>query len=203
MIEAVPGRRAGDRPGPPPVVTYRRLEPIHVFLVALWLAGCGLVLPQQRPAVLAMVVAAADGLVAFYLLGPAAAISVTPTHVVVDNPYVRHELPRVAIDGPPADGFWHQRLPLRSGGHVRLVALSLNLPRGYPDQLGRHDHRSLPAMMAKVPQQDGDAEIRSSPRWPNIGLALLAVATVVLVVGVWTASRTGAGMSGWLHRAGT
>ena len=123
-----------------------------------------------------IVVAAADGLVAFYLLGPAASITVTPTHVIVDNPYVHHEISRTAIAGPAAEGFWFQRLPLRTGGAVRLVALSLNLPRNYPDQLGRHDHRSLPALMARVPQQDSNAKTRSAPRLLPIALATLAVA---------------------------
>ena len=168
MIQAVPGRRAGAR--------YRRLEPIHLFLIALWLAGCGAILPQHH---WVAAVAAADGLVAFYLLGPAASITVTPTHVIVDNPYVHHEIPRTAIAGPAADGFWFQRLPLRTGGAVRLVALSLNLPRNYPDQLGRHDHRSLPALLARVPPQDSNAETRSAPRLLSIALATLAVAATL------------------------
>jgi hypothetical protein len=163
------------------VVHYRRLEPIHLFLAVLWLSGCGLAVHQQPTATRGILVAAADGLTAFYLLGPAASIGVTPTHVVVANPYVRHEIPRAAIDGPVADGFWFQRLPLRTGRTVRLAALSLNLPRGYPDQLGRHDHRSLAAMMAKVPQQDTDAKPTSSPRWLNIGLATLAAITTVVL----------------------
>jgi hypothetical protein len=165
-----------------PAQRYRRLEPVNVVFAAAWLAGCALVLLLRHPPVLAVTVAAADGMAAFYLTGPAAAITVTPSRVVVDNPYRRHDIPREAIASTESP--W---LLLKSGTTVRLAALSLNLPKAYPRRLGRHDTRTLQHMLTQVPPAADHTETTSSPRRLNIALAALTTTiTIALVVIILT-----------------
>jgi hypothetical protein len=163
---------------------YRRLEPVQVVLATVWVLGLGAAAMADWSTNLEGFVAAVwafDGIVLFYLWGPAASILVTPTHVIVNNPYVRYEVPRVVIHGPPIEGFWFPHLPLRTGVRIRLVALSLNLPRGYPSQLGRHDQRSLAHMMAEVPMREDAGSPRRIVRYSNIILAVLAALVTVAV----------------------
>ncbi len=155
-----------------------------MVLASVWFLGFGGAAVVHRSALLAScatTVWALDGLVLFYLWGPAASIVVTPAHILVNNPYVRYKIARVTVAGPPVPGFWFARLPLHTGAAIRLAALNLNLPRGYPDRLARHDHRSLAQMMAQVPAVDEPGDPKRNLRPGTIVLAALTASGTIAV----------------------
>jgi hypothetical protein len=163
--------------------TLRRLEPLHVFMAALW--GGGLVFAalvdwSEGPWVVLSILAwAADGLILLYLTAPAAAIIVTPSSVLVNNPYLQHIVPRHLIQGVRTDGHWTARLLVDSARPVRLVALNLHLPRGYPSSPNHRHAQLVVRLMAEVPQEASTGGVRRRVRYGNVALAALAISTGV------------------------
>src|SRR5689334_6017633 len=153
---------------------YRRLEPLHVAFAVVWVCGLSLAAyaarGEGRGVVVSLLACAGVGPVAIYLLGPAASIVVTAHHIVVKNPYLSYRVPRQLVDRVRYDSL-APRLVLITGDAVRLAALNLNLPRGYPLHAGRHQQRSLARMLSEVPEQPNGVAIARRPRVGNIALA--------------------------------
>ena len=162
---------------------YRRLEPLHVAFGMAWVLALALVAYAARAegkgVVGSVLACAAVGPIAIYLLGPAASIVVTAHHIVVKNPYLSYRVPRQLVERVRYDSL-APRLALITGDGVRLAALTLNLPRGYPVHAGRHQQRSLARMLADVPEQPNGVKISRRLRFGNIALAALAVALLAI-----------------------
>jgi hypothetical protein len=158
--------------------SYRRLEPLHVGFAIVWFLGLSMAAYAARGegsgVVVALLACAAVGTIAIYLLGPAASIVVTGQSIVVNNPYLSYEVPRQLVDRVRYDSL-APRLVLITGDSVRLAALNLNLPRGYPLHAGRHQQRSLAHMLAEIPEQRGGAAVSRSVRYGNVVLAAAAL----------------------------
>jgi hypothetical protein len=163
--------------------TLRRLEPLHVFMAVLW--GGGIVFGalmnwSEGPwVVLSLLAWAADGVILLYLTAPAASITVTPSSVLVNNPYVQHIVPRHLIQGVRTDGYWTARLLVDSARSVRLVALNLNLPRGYPSYPSHRQAQMVVRLIAEVPQEANTGGLRRRVRYGNVALAAIAICTGV------------------------
>jgi hypothetical protein len=161
---------------------YRRLEPLHVAFAIVWVSGLSLAAYAARAegkgVVLSLLACAAVGPVAVYLLGPAASIVVTAHHIVVKNPYLAYRVPRQLVERVRYDSL-APRLMLITGDAVRLSALTLNLPRGYPVHAGRHQQRSLARMLSEVPEQPNGVKISRRVRVGNIAVAALTLVALV------------------------
>jgi hypothetical protein len=117
-----------------------------------------------------------------YLDGPSATVAVTPSHVVVGNPFVRYQVPRQLFRGfsrdlPPG-------LMLADGTDIRLYAFAPALvganARRYP-AYHRRMTKLLAAMQA-VPETPAEPAVVERKRIPNIVLAVAAL--LVGLVGI-------------------
>jgi hypothetical protein len=158
----------------------RRLEPLHIALAGLWGVGMTLAALANRSqgigVVLALLVWAAAGFSLGYLMTVSASVRVTPTHVLVNNPYVQHSIPRHLITGVSTKGYWIPRLLIDGGPAVRLVVLDRNLPRGHDVGPSHHQAQLIMRMIAETPAQDGPAGV--SRRWRIGNLAIAALTAI-------------------------
>ncbi|MEV0456516.1 hypothetical protein [Catellatospora methionotrophica] len=156
----------------------RRLELFHIVLASLW--GGGMILAtlvnreQGTGYVAASLLWAGSGLSLAYLVTIAASVRVTPTHVLVDNPYVRHVIPRRLVEGVGAQEHRTPHLLLDGSPAVRLVVLVRHLPRGRDMGLpSERQARLIMRMIAEVPGRDCSGEPRRRLRIGNLVLAVL------------------------------
>jgi hypothetical protein len=126
---------------------------------------------------LALVLAGA--LAMLYLDGPAATIDVTPTALVVSNPYRRYVVPRLLIS--EVTGVFVPELGLRDGTTVTLVAFA---PAIVGANYRRHTsyRRSvvrLAKAMDEIPEKPSQAGLAKRLRFGNLVLACAAVAAAL------------------------
>jgi hypothetical protein len=163
--------------------TLRRIEVAHVALAAVW--GCGMTIAILGNAasgagvVTSLVALTLDGLIFLYLIAPAASVRVTRHRVIVNNPYVRHIVPRHLVQGIRTEGFWTARLLVDGGRAVRLVALNLNLPRGYASYPSHRQAQLVMRVIAEVPQEASTGDVQRRMRYGNIALATAAGGTAI------------------------
>src|SRR5262245_54967163 len=116
--------------------TLHRLEPVHIFLAVFWAAATVLmvVAAWDQDAVRFALTVGADGLILLYLGTVAAWVRVTPTHLLVVNPFVRYAVPRHLIRDVNAEDYWFVPRMLVDGGQAD--------PAGRPQQqlADRHGH---------------------------------------------------------------
>jgi hypothetical protein len=157
--------------------TLRRLEPLHVALAAVWGGGFTFAAFARHAeglgVVLALLTWAADGLTLLYLLTLAATVRVTPTHVLVNNPYVRYVIPRRLVQGIGATGYWIPHLLVDGARPIRLAVLERNLPQpGYGFRPSHRQGRLIMRMIAEVPALDSSDELRRRLRLGHLALAV-------------------------------
>jgi hypothetical protein len=157
--------------------TLRRLEPLHVALAVVWGGGFTSAAFAKHAdglhVVLATLTWAADGLILLYLLTLAASVRVTPTHVLVNNPYVRHAVPRRLVQGISATGYWIPRLLVDGARPIRLAVLERNLPQpGYGFRPSYRQGRLIMRMIAEVPALDSSDKIHRRLRLGHLALAV-------------------------------
>jgi hypothetical protein len=162
--------------------TLRRLESVDVFMAALW--GGGMVFAvvanwSQEPWVVRSIFAwAVDGLILLYLIAPAASITVTPSCVLVNNPFVQHIIPRHLIQGVRADGIKTARLLIDASRSVRLVALNSSFAK-YGSHPSHRETQMVVRLMDEVPQEASTGQARRRVRYGNAALAAIAIGTAV------------------------
>jgi hypothetical protein len=160
--------------------TLRRLESVDAFMAALW--GGGMVFAvvtnwSEEPWVVRSILAwAVDGLILLYLIAPAASITVTPSCVLVNNPYVQHIVPRQLIQGVQADGIETARLLIDAGRSVRLVALNSTFGR-HGSRPSHREAQIVVRLMAEMPQEETTGEVRRRVRYGNVTFAAIAIGT--------------------------
>lgn len=168
--------------------TFRRLEPLHVALAAFWGSAMLIVALtkwSEGPRVVASLLAwGIDGVILVYLTAPAASVVVTPRHVTVRNPYLEYTVPRRLIEGVDTGTYWTPRLQVHGTPRgIRLAALNLNLPRGYPSSPGRHERNAVIRMVAEIPEETNGGDVCRRVRWPNLTLAGFGILTAITA---WT-----------------
>jgi hypothetical protein len=159
--------------------TLRRLEPLHVVFAAVWFSGMviGVIANwSEGPwVVLSLLAWAADGVVLLYLTTLAASIAVTPSSVLINNPYVQHIVPRHLVQGVRTEGYWTARLVIDNAPPVRLVALNLNLPKGYESYPSRRQAQIVMRLIAEVQPAVSTGMMRRRLRYGHLALAAMAI----------------------------
>lgn len=156
----------------------RRLEPLHLTAAGVWGVGMTLATLANRSegtgVVLALLAWTSAGLSLLYLATFAASVRVTPTHVLINNPYVQHVVPRRLVKGVSTKGYWIPRLLVDGGPSIRLVVLDRNLPKGYDNSAPSHRQAQLiMRMIAEGPAQDSTAGVSRRLRIGNLVIASL------------------------------
>jgi hypothetical protein len=175
--------------------TLHRLELVHIVLAAIWAAPIGLIGiadwssdPEIGKSVLAM---GADGLIFLYLGTVAAWIRVTPTHLLVYNPFVKYVVPRHVIRDVDVVDYWFvPRLLVDGRRPIRLVVLNRNLPRGMDYGPSRRDGQLIMRMLREAPAAEADArrageatsdKIHRRWRWVNLALATFMAVSAIAI----------------------
>src|SRR5262245_9698267 len=166
--------------------TLHRLEPVHIFLAVFWAAATVLmvVAAWDQDAVRFALTVGADGLILLYLGTVAAWVRVTPTHLLVVNPFVRYAVPRHLIRDVNAEDYWFVPRMLVDGGKpIRLVVLNSNLPIGMDTGSGHRQGQLVMRMVREAPagtSEDGATRgVQRKIRWANLVLAVLMVVSAV------------------------
>jgi hypothetical protein len=110
-----------------------------------------------------------------FLVAPAASIVVTPTHVMVRNPFREYVVPRHLVEGVDTESRVTPRLVVRGAPSIRLAALDLNLPRGYPTTAGRHQRQSVTPMLEQIPEEPNDGKVDRHLRYGHVVLAAVTL----------------------------
>jgi hypothetical protein len=164
----------------------RRLELAHIVLAVVWGVGMSLVVvvnwsdPRIAAGALAVEV---DGLIFIYLGTFAARVRVTPTHLLVCNPFVWYAVPRQLVRDVDVVSYWFvPRLVLDGGRRIRLVVLNRNLPGGMDYGPNRRQGQLIMRMIRETPAATGSPasnELSRRLRWSNLALAMFMAATAV------------------------
>jgi hypothetical protein len=165
--------------------TLRRLELAHVVLAVFWSVGMSLVVvanwSDDRRVAAASLMMAVDGLIFIYLGTLAAWIRVTPTHLLVYNPFVRYIVPCGIVRDVDVAGYvFVPRLLLDGGRRIRLVVLNRNLPVGMDYGSSHRRGQLIMRMIRERPAVAGgpaSSGLSRSLRWGNLALAVLMVTT--------------------------
>ncbi|GHJ44669.1 hypothetical protein Cs7R123_20110 [Catellatospora sp. TT07R-123] len=163
----------------------RRLEPVQVVLTAVPVGGTVLAAfmdlgPYGVGVFLALLGWAACIFAVCYLWTFAAVLTVTPEAVVVDNPYVRHTVPRHLLRDVVGGQFTGARLIAADAPPIRLVALRGFLPWGYSDSSAHRKARLVHRLLAEVPADPtAQGEVHRRLRAGNLALLVLALTGLV------------------------
>jgi hypothetical protein len=94
---------------------------------------------------------------------------------MVRNPFREYVVPRHLIEGVDTESRVTPRLVVRDAPSIRLAALDLNLPRGYPTTAGRHQRQGVTPMLEQIPEEPNDGEVARHIRYGHVVLAAAAV----------------------------
>jgi hypothetical protein len=164
---------------------YRRLEPIHIMLGLLVVAGAVIEAIVGTGGVRARVAGSIvfiDGLALVYFLGPAATVVVTPQFVHVNNVFIRHVIAREAVEGV-TESRSSARLSA-AGRTFRVTAFNdriyaRNGPIGTP-ATSRKVRRIIRMMDEVPPSGRSHEQVHSRIRYPHALLAAAAVLSAVV-----------------------
>ncbi|WP_433281847.1 hypothetical protein [Micromonospora sp. CA-244673] len=164
-------------------VTIRRSDKLpFVFMAMLTGAACYAAIAAPLTLKLATVpILLTMDFVAF-LGGPAAYLTITPTHVIVANPLVRHAVPRSLTDG--IQSWTRPNIELRIHGQspISLRAVVPGLAGPSPVTVAEHERRMRRVLEAldSVPASNGVQEqVRSQRRLAHfVALGVLVVALI-------------------------
>jgi hypothetical protein len=166
---------------------YRRLEPIHVMLGLLVVVGAvieAVIGTGGGRARAASLVLFLDALAVVYFLGPAGAVVVTPQLVLVNNVFVRHLIPREAVEGVTES---RSSARLRAAGRTFRVSAFNDVLYSRSGRIGTpatsRKVRRVLLMMEEVPASAPSGEpVRSHIRYLHTLLATATVVSLILAV---------------------